>query len=112
NSGAVENDDFVVARAPWLVTGNDFGQLGVNVAFLNQALSDGVWGVAARTTLFETISDHFGRGDQRRLDFLFVHIVRAHGCNESAGPDVVFAHQKFIRSRAGDTHIALLNCAY
>jgi hypothetical protein len=68
--------------------------------------------VANRTTLFEAISDYFGRGDQRGLDLLFVHIIRAHGCDESAGPDVIFAHEKFIRSRAGDTNIALLNCAY
>ena len=77
----------------------------------NSALSDGVVRVANRAALFEAIHDHFGRGDQRGLDFLFLHIIRAHGCDKSAGPDVVFAHEKFIRGRARDTNVALLNCA-
>src|SRR5262249_24376163 len=46
-----------------------------------------------------------------RIDFLFMHIIRAHSCDESTVPDIFFAHEKFIRSRAGDTKIALLNCA-
>ena len=63
-----------------------------------------------RARLFQTVGDNFCRGDQSGVDFLFVFVVRANCCDKGTGPDILFAHEEFVRSCAGDTYIALPNC--
>src|SRR5215467_8451057 len=66
-------------------------------------------GVADRANLFETVCHNFRRRQERRIDFLFVRIVRTDGSDKRSRSNVFFVNIKFYRRRAGDNHVAALD---
>ena len=74
---AIEDNDLVVALAPRSPAGHHVGQLGVHVHSSHHTQLERVMEVANGGALVEQI-DHDGAGrQQRRLDLLFLFIVRA-----------------------------------
>jgi len=108
DAGAVEDNDFIVGGAPRFAACDDFGQLGVDIFLSHQTLSNRVVRVPDGAGLLEAVGNDFGGRHQRRIDFLFVGIIRADRRDECAGNDVFLAHEEFVRCRAGNANVALL----
>src|SRR5262245_44350480 len=65
--------------------------------------------IADRADLFETVCHNFRQRQERRIDFLFVRIVRTDGGDKGSRSNVFFVNIKFYRRRAGDNDVAALD---
>jgi hypothetical protein len=108
-SGAIENRNLLARCAPWLSTGSDLAQLGMNVIQAHQRGLNCVMQVANFGALLSNIRHNLAGSEELRVKFLLVFIIGADSSHEGSRSNMLFMKEKFSGWSAGDANIAFPN---